>query len=1045
MRPLKLIISGFGPYANLQTVDFEELKNKNIFLITGPTGAGKTTIFDAISYALFGEASGSSRSKDSLRSDFATQETLTYVELDFELRGKVYKVKRVPQQERKKLKGEGTVQKNTEAELILPSGEIITRVTAVDEKISRVLGINKNQFRQIVMLPQGEFRKLLEAESIEREAIFRKIFGTEAFETIQRKLEDQRKSISKKIGEKQTRRDTHAKNIETGGDEALHRLIYAKDMNIAEIINRTKLLIEEDEKKNQEIAQEIKGIIGEQEKLQQQFVEGQETNKKINDKIELEKEYTDHVLKEKEYKEKNLRLERGRKTLPIIELENTYIQREKALEMRHKEYREATESLNIAKDNLLQTAQQIKIEEAKEPERKKISDEIATLKSRQEKVKEYEDKKLNIEKQKKELENKEKTLQGLKFSIKEEKNKLQLIYEGLKEIQKAEIDLEKLINIRDQKQEILEDARNLYKYTKQYITKANKYKKEIQAYEELDNKFKEIKLIYETMEDSFRRGQAGLLARDLRDGMECPVCGSSHHPKPAEAVEDVPTEEEIKKMKLKLDKAAEERDKKYGEVSRLHGDIQNSEVEVLQRKNSLLEALGQEIKDLKLEAMLPYLEKQGEMLSSELKSLEEQLNSLEMIVKEKNKLETDLNQCEDNINKNQYQVEELEKVYTQDYGVVKAGEELLISIEKEIPLAIRSYTKLTSKINEIQGILDKLQQSHKKAQENYSKASNDHAFAEANCQTLWKSLEEEKQEIEALKLELENRIKAAGFNDYTEYHVKKMKEEQIKELETDILEYYQNLKSLKDRVEKAIKDTKDLKEVSLEKLIEDLKQLKNRKNLLEPKEKQLFSRINNNKKALREIEKINEDIRKDEEVFGVVGELSKVANGDNEERITFERYVLAAYFDEIINASNIRLNKMAGGRYILRRKEERGKGRRQEGLELEVFDNYTGKARHVKTLSGGESFKASLALALGLADVVQSYAGGISLDTMFVDEGFGTLDPESLDHAIQCLIDLQMGGRLVGIISHVPELKERIDVRLEITPAKEGSRVKFAV
>lgn len=207
----------------------------------------------------------------------------------------------------------------------------------------------------------------------------------------------------------------------------------------------------------------------------------------------------------------------------------------------------------------------------------------------------------------------------------------------------------------------------------------------------------------------------------------------------------------------------------------------------------------------------------------------------------------------------------------------------------------------------------------------------------------------------------------------------------------------------------------------------------------------MFSRLDNNIKTLKEIKKLNEKISEKEDDYKIIGELARISNGDNDERITFERYVLAAYFDEIIAAANIRLSKMTGGRFLLSRKEEKGKGRRQEGLELEVFDNYTGKARHVKTLSGGESFKASLSLALGLADVIQSYAGGISLDTIFIDEGFGTLDPESLDNAIETLVELQNGGRLVGIISHVPELKERIDSILEIIPTKEGSKARFII
>ncbi|STA91788.1 SbcC/MukB-like Walker B domain-containing protein [Clostridium cochlearium] len=292
---------------------------------------------------------------------------------------------------------------------------------------------------------------------------------------------------------------------------------------------------------------------------------------------------------------------------------------------------------------------------------------------------------------------------------------------------------------------------------------------------------------------------------------------------------------------------------------------------------------------------------------------------------------------------------------------------------------------------------------------------------------------------------MDKKIKNCGFKDYNHYLSMKLSEDELKNLDEDIQNYNQNVKTVKFNLDKAIKNSKDLKlrdenliKQRLEKVEEEKSQLNREYNII-------FSRLDNNRKTLKEIEKLNEKIKGKEEEYKVIGELARISNGDNDERITFERYVLAAYFDEIIDAANIRLSKMTGGRFLLVRKEEKGKGRRQEGLELEVFDNYTGKARHVKTLSGGESFKASLSLALGLADVIQSYAGGISLDTIFIDEGFGTLDPESLDNAIETLVDLQNDGRLVGIISHVPELKERIDTILEIIPTKEGSRARFLV
>ncbi len=273
---------------------------------------GKTTIFDAINYALFGEASGSSRGKDSLRSDFAAVEIPTYVELVFELRGKIYQITRYPQQNRAKTRGEGFTIKNAEAQLILPNDEVITKVNNVDEKIREVLGINKNQFTQIVMLPQGEFRKLLEAGSLEREAIFRKIFGTEAFEAIQRKLDDQKKSLYRNISERKTKRDTHIKHIEHGTDEYLEELISASDLNIIEIVDRTNKLIESDTTFIRSLEKELKDNKQQQENLQKSIVQGETINNRLKEKDELQRQYNLALSKEKEYTEKKSDLGEGK-------------------------------------------------------------------------------------------------------------------------------------------------------------------------------------------------------------------------------------------------------------------------------------------------------------------------------------------------------------------------------------------------------------------------------------------------------------------------------------------------------------------------------------------------------------------------------------------------------------------------------------------------------------------------------------------------------------------------------------------------------------
>lgn len=1044
MRPLKLTMSAFGPYAGVETIDFKKLNDRNIFLITGPTGAGKTTIFDAISYGIFGEASGSSRDKDSLRSDFALPETPTYVELEFELRGKEYKITRFPQQERKKARGEGFIAKNAEAHLIIPGGDIVTKVNNVDEKISSILGINKNQFRQIVMLPQGEFRKLLEADSSEREVIFRKIFGTEAFETIQRKLDDQKKSLYRKIADTKTQRDTYVKHIEAD-DEILLSFINAGDLNIVEILNRTTEFIAKDEEESKILKEEMQKLKNEQVKVQKSIARGEEINKKLKERYELRDKLNCHLLKQKEYGEKQTRLDKGRKAIEVKLVEDSLRDRQDNLKLKQIQYKESEQKLKGAEENLVLWKSKLEQEEAKEVERKKLSADIVNLNSKEEKIRVYEQKSSQIATLRQELKNKNDFLKKLKLAINNDKLKLETTNKELVEAEKAETQKEKLDRAVSEKEFLISELRILYRKTEEYKKISDKHNNDSKNFREFQEEYNSIKIQYESMEDNFRKGQAGLLAKDLKEGTACPVCGSTQHPYLAQLIHGVPTEEELKVVKAKYDMLREERDKKLNELADLNGIMKKSKEELADQKEKLKSYLDEDIVAMEEKSLLTYLSANGTKIGGELKALKKDQADIIKIIEKKPKLEDDLVKITNYIKSKENSAESLEKEYTEFYGKVESEEKLIVNIEKEIAQEIRTIDKLISRIKELQNAFTNMQNDYKRAQEGYSKAQTEYASSKADKEVKAKNVDETVEEVRLWQEQLNNKIKEAGFEDYSQYYLFRMTEEEIKLLEKDILEYHQNLKSLKDRLENSVRDTAELKEVSTESLSESLNGLKEQEQHLGEKEKNIFSRINNNNKALREVKSISEAIREDEEKYSVIGELARIATGDNRERITFERYVLAAYFDEIISAANARLNKMAGGRFILRRKEEKGKGRKQEGLELEVFDNYTGKARHVKTLSGGESFKASLALALGLADVVQSYAGGISLDTMFVDEGFGTLDPESLDNAIQCLIDLQKGGRMVGIISHVPELKERIDARLEITPAKEGSKAMFIV
>jgi exonuclease SbcC len=1038
-------MSAFGPYPNEEIIDFTNLKEKNIFLITGPTGAGKTTIFDAISYALFGEASGSSRDNDSLRSHFAEIDTLTYVELEFELRGEVYRIRRNPRQESKKLRGEGLRIKESDAEFQLPDGKLITQIKNVDEKISNVLGINKNQFRQIVMLPQGEFRKLLEAESKEREVIFRKIFGTEAFQTIQIKLDNLQKLYYKKVEEGKTKRDTHVKHIQAGEDEALIRLVNSKDLNINAIVHNTSEVIKKDEEENRTLNEEIKKVKDNQEKLQNDIIEGNEINKRLQEKDGQLKLYAMQLSRTAEYGEKKLALEKGRKSIQVKLVEDNFIDRKTNLFLREKQYKEAEISSNKALESIGLWEEKLKLEESKEDHRKKLSQSITSLKDKKEKVRLYEARVLSIEEQRKSLNDKKVYLDQFKTVLIKEKADLTKTIESLNHITSCETERLKICKVIDENNLLMDNLKELRNKARQYKNNLKSHEDEAKDYVIFEKQYLACKNSFEALQTRFFKEQAGILAKGLAPGNECPVCGSLHHPKPAEVLGDSPTEEAVNEAKSNYEADEKESRRRLLFLAEIKGKRDASLNELNDTKIKLNADLDESIITMTHDELLSYINEKGPKLKAIVDEHQPTLKELEKAINRKQEIEDYIKVLQKDIEAKEEQLPILEQDYTEFFGKTAAEEEQLKSIEQEIPEQIRSTSKLLLKINKLESELIILEEDYKRAVDCYNASKNLYSSLKADKEAKYNILLETQAEVELWKDNLQNQIINSGFMDYEEYSLFKMSEKEIDSLDQDISEYYKKLQSLEDSLKRLQKETEGLETINVAELLKAKEELKLNEDKLTEIKENIFARIKNNKNVLKEIKKINSDISEDETKHTVLYDIHKAANGFNEERITFERYVLAAYFDEIISAANLRLNKMAGGRFLLKRKEEKGKGQRQEGLELEVFDNYTGRARHVKTLSGGESFKASLALALGLADVVQSYAGGISLDTMFVDEGFGTLDSESLDHAIQCLIDLQKGGRLVGIISHVPEMKERIDARLEITPAKEGSKARFVM
>lgn len=1040
MRPIKLTISAFGPYADKQVIDFEELNGRNIFVISGKTGAGKTTIFDAISYALYGEASGESRETDSLRSHFADDDVETFVELEFELKGERYTVNRVPKQKKKKSRGEGFTEKSADATLTLPDGKVITKVTNVTNKLIEILGITRDQFKQIVMLPQGEFKKLLLADSLEREGIFRKIFNTYDFEKIQIDLKEKAISLSKNRNKSKDEMQTNLKNI-----KGEHDIVIGEYVDFPFVIEKLKDFISKDSEAYKNLNEDDKALYNELELINKEKVKIENNNNLLKEKEKIEKSLLGLINKEKEFEIKKETINKCKSAKEVKYIEDKLIENENILEQRKKSYEETL--LNIERLNKeTDTAKlNLKIEEAKEPERDALKLEINKLESIKPKIAEFDElknrliiKTESIESIKCKIEDNKKVNENFKKQKLENENKL-------KEIATAETQKVEIVNEISNKEKIIQDTRELFKIIASYEKSKLSHNNLKIEYDSFEKVYKSIKKNYNDMDELYKKEQAGILACSLKENTPCPVCGSKNHPNPAVISKNlkVPTKEELKIAKEKLEEAEKENNLKINELTKLNTDCKNY-FDIL--SNSLLKfsktlnidenysaktAEIVKVKGIELKVNIDDLNKElikiNEKLSMK-KNIDEQNvtieNSLVEVEKELSTLEKTEKILLPEIAQINTRIEEYKKEIPKEILDIKTLEILLNDKTKELEISLNNLNKL------------------RVYNENISKQLEGEI---SKSNEIKSSMEELKSNIEKIKVEFNTLLKNLGFNDFNNYEEFKSKIHLIKDLEKEVEDYYLNLKLLKSKKEDIVIKTKDLTFIDIDSIDEKVKKLQEEKKGLELRLRELYSVLENNKSILKNIESLNAKFKAIEEEYKVVGELADLANGKKSPYISFERYILASYFEDIIEAANIRLEKMTGDRFSLIRKKSKSKGAGQKGLELEIYDNYTDSSRDVSSLSGGESFKASLSLALGLSDVVQSNAGGVSLDTMFVDEGFGTLDPQSLDNAIDSLLELQRGGRLVGIISHVEELKERIDAKLEVTSTAKGSKAEFDI
>ncbi|VYU51111.1 AAA family ATPase [Clostridium tertium] len=1041
MKIRRLKFCAFGPYAKEVDLDFDEnLNNKNMFVITGNTGAGKTTIFDAINFALYGEASGSDRDGKAFRSDFADKATDTEVELWFSLKGKEYYIKRNPNYSRAKQRGEGFTEQKAGAEIKFED-KTITGAKEVTRLVEDILGITCDQFKQLVMIPQGEFKKLLNADSDKKEEIFRKIFGTKIFSDIQQNIKIEANNLKKIIETIQRDRENRIRAFLCREDDSdLSSLISNKDLNIDLILEGFYDSISKDEKDEDIIKENLQRVNKEINKLSKELALANDINKKLENLEAYKKEFNTLTLLKEEYKLKEENLSNGKKAVTALSYEDKYKEKKSYLSKNEKELSISNERLNNYKVSLKEAEKLFEIQVEKEPLKNELIkklDEVESLK----------DKALNYEENKEKLNtyifkaNKIKT--EIKKATENSEDNSKLIKSLNEELGNISIFKEKKNSLKIEELNLKSKLDKLYKLKdaiEKSLNEEQRHSKGAAYYEEANKEYLNKKENYEKLEDTFRRNQAGILAKSLKDGDPCPVCGSTNHPILAELESESITEVLVKESKSVSDLAYERREKYYRELTKIVTEITSLKEKYIKPlyKEIFLDDLNEETEDLLKIAKEAILEEEEKLnkLTNDLTLIEKELSKENKTILIKEEKEKSNEILKINIEKFNNELLEVE-------GEVKTQEANLNNILKDFKGEFRTVTALDKEKLELNKALNDLIEDYKKAEKYYKDSKSNYDKENGNKISLESLVKSNKEDLDKAIEEFKDKVLALGFKNYNDYAEKRITEEEIEVLEKDINNYNIKLSNAERVYNLALEETKDSEVQDVNSINEGLNIKNTEKEKIEKVEKEIYYRINQNKKIISECLNYNKLIKNDEEKYKVVGKLAKIINGDNPRKISFERYVLAAYFEDIITSANLRFTQMTNNRFELLRKEDLGDKRKGQGLDLEVFDNYTGKARDVKTLSGGEAFKASLSMALGLADVVQRYSGGIQLDTMFIDEGFGTLDPDSLDNAIECLVNLQNDGRVVGIISHVQELKDRIEVKLEVASTNKGSTAVF--
>lgn len=1017
MKIISLTMNAFMTYKDQTTIDFEHMIEHGLYLISGPTGAGKTTIFDAMTFALYGVASGSHRNQSYFRSDFADAKEETYVELVFELHGQIYKVKRSPTYTRPGYK----TAKMANAYLSYDE-QIIEGVKEVNQKINQLLGVDVHQFKQIVMIAQGEFTKLIYASSEEREKVLRHIFHSESLVAFENILKEETKAYK----EKYLLSSQHILS-------RFQLLTFSKEFMEEHSDGFHPAYIDDAIIENEHLHQQLQVALSKYEALQnhyeqlsQTYYQKEKQNQDIQEYNNMNKQYQSLLTKQDEMKLCQNDIEK----LKVIEQHQSFLY----------QYQKVNDDLKQNQENLAVIVNKEKELALEFEKREKDYLGLDQLKSKKDVVLiQIEKMKQSIDKQKeyKAMLSQQQTLQlqnqSLQTHYQEHLQKHQQMakrmerdQENVDQLPSLQLELqqnEQIVKEMNQRRISIHELSELFD---QFTQSQDKHFELSDKYQKADDLYQITFQKYRHEDENFKRQQAGILALSLKDNEPCPVCGSCDHPHLASLSQHVLSSNELEELNQEVEQKRMIKEEVYQDVLSQNEHIQEikTRIHVLKKQLGIEDELSKEV-FIRLLSDIIQVTKQQE------KTYQKRHHEVEYLRKVNKSLEQDhqafLKQTEE-LEKELNDIHDLEKtltIYQTKITELESSHRFLLSHELDC--------ELDKQLSDLKNIEDSI----KNIDNHYHQCLQSLEIVKHQKESLVNQKEELHLSLQQLQGEYDQFV-----SQYFKTHEQLLTYEKmlptLAEKEKQYQEYMIQKRTLSSRLETLHNTVKNYELTDLSQEQEKLKIYEQQRDQSLREYNTYLHTYEQNETLIKHLQK---DYQKNQNVFEkytMYQDLSDMTSGKNGQRMSFERYVLSSYFEHILEYANVELLKMSQGRFALYRKQDT-KGAKQQGLDLSVLDYETGMMRDIQSLSGGESFKAALSLALGLSSMIQSYAGGIELNTLFIDEGFGTLDNESLDQALSVLLDLKNDNKVIGIISHVDELKERIHTQIVVEKGKMGS------